>query len=116
MDNAGPHGQLSLTPEFEQEINILKQCRHPNIVNFYGIWGPDRQDRLWIMMDFCAFGAVTDLTRIADIRLTEDQIKWVLACTLRGLAYLHSKAIIHRDIKVFPNKTLVLSLTFWSAK
>ncbi len=92
--------KLNLSPEFESEINILKMCRHPNIVNFYGIWGPDKNERLWIMMDFCVFGAVPDMLRIAESEPTEEQIKWILKCTLLGLAYLHSKMIIHRDIKV----------------
>lgn len=95
------NGSLTLTPEFEREINILKQCRHPNIVNFYGIWGPDKMDRLWIMMDFCSFGAITDLLKIANMELSEEQIKWILYCTIEGLAYLHAKLIIHRDIKVY---------------
>jgi serine/threonine protein kinase len=94
------NSKLELSPEFESEINILKMCRHPNIVNFYGIWGPDKQDKLWIMMDFCVFGAVPDMIRIAEVQINEEQIKWIMKCTLLGLAYLHSKMIIHRDIKV----------------
>lgn len=48
---------------------------------------------------YCAAGSVIDLVKITRIQLNEFQIASILQSTLKGLKYLHSNKIIHRDIK-----------------
>jgi len=82
----------------QKEIDILKQCKHENIVQYYG--STVKGKVLWILMEFCGGGAVNDLMeKLPGGRYTEQQIAAVMAESLKGLAYLHSKNIIHRDIK-----------------
>ena len=45
----------------KKEVNMLKTVRHPNIVDFFGCWGPDKRDRLWILTEYCALGSITDV-------------------------------------------------------
>eukprot|EP01104_Vermistella_antarctica_P014929 TRINITY_DN479_c0_g1_i1.p1 TRINITY_DN479_c0_g1~~TRINITY_DN479_c0_g1_i1.p1 ORF type:complete len:526 (-),score=156.67 TRINITY_DN479_c0_g1_i1:267-1787(-) len=89
-----PKGQEDL----RKEIDILKRCRHNNILNLYGCVAKD--NTLWILMDFCGLGALTDYKKVVEDDFTEEQIAAVIACTLRGLVYLHSQDIIHRDMKM----------------
>jgi len=83
--------------EILNEIKIMKQCRSPYIISYYGSYFKDSE--LWIVMEFCGAGSVSDLMRITDKTLNEDQISVVLKDALKGLIYLHSKRKIHRDIK-----------------
>jgi serine/threonine protein kinase len=50
-------------------------------------------------MEYCGGGSVSDLMKVLDRNLSEEQIATVLRDALRGLAYLHSIRKIHRDIK-----------------
>lgn len=50
-------------------------------------------------MDYCAHGSLRDLMDQMDQPLEERVVAHVLRGALTGLAYLHSKKIIHRDIK-----------------
>ena len=50
-------------------------------------------------MDYCVGGSVYDLMKELEKPLTEDHIAVILAGTVKGLAYLHSIGIIHRDLK-----------------
>jgi tetratricopeptide (TPR) repeat protein len=54
---------------------------------------------MWIMMDLCEGGSVRDLVSRTRTQLTERQIAYIMACTLRAIVYLHAKGIVHRDIK-----------------
>eukprot|EP01118_Nematostelium_gracile_P006090 TRINITY_DN1947_c0_g1_i1.p1 TRINITY_DN1947_c0_g1~~TRINITY_DN1947_c0_g1_i1.p1 ORF type:complete len:436 (-),score=149.68 TRINITY_DN1947_c0_g1_i1:71-1378(-) len=83
--------------EILNEIKIMKQCRSPYIISYYGSYFKDNE--LWIVMEFCGAGSVADLMRITTKTLTEDQIIVVLKDALKGLIYLHSRRKIHRDIK-----------------
>lgn len=83
---------------FRKELNILKECRHQSIINYYGIAGPDSQNRLWILMDWCRGGSVGDLIEQTGV-LSESEIAYILQFVLKALLYLHSKLIVHRDIK-----------------
>ncbi len=86
--------------EYQREVDVLKTCRHKNIVNYFGCWGPDKHGQLWIMMERCKFNSVIDLMHQANMALSERQIAHVIASTLAGLHYLHTaKSIVHRDIK-----------------
>ena len=50
-------------------------------------------------MDLCEGGSVSDLMDRFGQTLIEEEIASICAFSLKGLAYLHSTGIIHRDIK-----------------
>ncbi|XP_042896675.1 serine/threonine-protein kinase 3 [Parasteatoda tepidariorum] len=83
--------------EIIKEISIMQQCDSPYVVKYYGSYfkGTD----LWIVMEYCGGGSVSDLMRIRKKTLMEHEIATILCDTLRGLSYLHSRRKIHRDIK-----------------
>jgi serine/threonine protein kinase len=78
------------------EILIMKESQHPNIVNFLDSYLV-KQSELWVIMEFMEGGALTDI--IDNNTMTEQQIATVCLETTRGLHHLHSQNIIHRDIK-----------------
>lgn len=80
----------------ESEIRMMKGCVHPNIVAFYGSY--IRRDKLWICMEYCGGGSLQDIYH-ATGPLPENIIAFVCREVLRGLNYLHSVQIIHRDVK-----------------
>ena len=47
-------------------------------------------DSLWIVMEYCGGGSVTDLINAADLPIDEDIIAYICGEILAGLAYLHS--------------------------
>ncbi|XP_063589133.1 mitogen-activated protein kinase kinase kinase kinase 3-like isoform X1 [Penaeus indicus] len=80
----------------QQEILMMKDCRHPNIVAYFGSYL--RRDKLWICMEFCGGGSLQDIYHITG-PLQERQIGYMCRETLRGLEYLHRMGKMHRDIK-----------------
>ena len=53
-----------------------------------GSW--QASDALWIVMEYCGGGSVTDLINAADLPMDEDVIAYVCSGILAGLSYLHS--------------------------
>ncbi|XP_074095517.1 MAP4K3-like protein hppy isoform X2 [Cotesia typhae] len=80
----------------QQEILMMKDCRHPNIIAYYGSYL--RRDKLWICMEYCSGGSLQDIYHITG-PLSEIQIAYMCRETLLGLAYLHGMGKMHRDIK-----------------
>ena len=58
-----------------------------------------KQMRLWMILDYCSGGSLSDLLFIHSKPMTEQQIVDVVASSLLGLDYLHDFRIIHRDLK-----------------
>ncbi|XP_060621081.2 serine/threonine-protein kinase 10 isoform X1 [Anolis sagrei] len=83
--------------DYMVEIEILATCDHPYIVKLLGAFYHD--SKLWIMIEFCPGGAVDATMLELDRGLTEPQIQVVCRQMLEALNYLHSKRIIHRDLK-----------------
>ncbi|XP_065408618.1 STE20-like serine/threonine-protein kinase isoform X5 [Chrysemys picta bellii] len=79
------------------EIDILASCDHPNIVKLLDAFY--YENNLWILIEFCAGGAVDAVMLELERPLTEPQIKVVCKQTLEALNYLHENKIIHRDLK-----------------
>ncbi len=96
------------------EIQILSECNHPNVVQFLGSYVFD--DMLWINLEysqnvveslqqpdflcrFCQGGSVADIMKDLKQPLKEEQISVICRESLKGLAYLHERKIVHRDIK-----------------
>ncbi|XP_070826324.1 mitogen-activated protein kinase kinase kinase kinase 5-like [Chaetodon trifascialis] len=80
----------------QQEIVIVKSCKHPNIVAYYGSY--IRANKLWICMEFCGGGSLQDVYHVTG-PLSEPQIAYICREMLQGLDYLHAQKKIHRDIK-----------------
>lgn len=78
------------------EILVMKESQHPNIVNFLESYLV-KNNELWVVMEYMEGGALTDI--IENNSLEEDQISSICFETCKGLGHLHSQSIIHRDIK-----------------
>ncbi|XP_011369328.1 myosin-IIIa [Pteropus vampyrus] len=92
--------------EIEAEYNILKALSdHPNVVRFYGMYfKKDKKngDKLWLVLELCNGGSVTDLVKgflKRGKRMNELIIAYILHEALMGLQHLHNNKTIHRDIK-----------------
>ncbi|NXN59479.1 SLK kinase, partial [Rynchops niger] len=83
--------------DYMVEIDILASCDHPNIVKLLDAFY--YENNLWILIEFCAGGAVDAVMLELERPLTEPQIKVVCRQTLEALNYLHENKIIHRDLK-----------------
>ncbi|CAF95897.1 unnamed protein product, partial [Tetraodon nigroviridis] len=91
--------------EIKAEINMLKNySQHRNIATYYGAFvkknPPGVDDQLWLVMEFCGAGSVTDLIKnTKGNSLKEEWIAYICREILRGLSHLHQHKVIHRDIK-----------------
>lgn len=92
---------LNLQPRKEliiNEILVMKDSQHKNIVNFLDSYLRGTSD-LWVIMEYMEGGSLTEVIENNDCRLSEKQIAIICFETLKGLQHLHKKHIIHRDIK-----------------
>ncbi|PVU97078.1 hypothetical protein BB561_000767 [Smittium simulii] len=78
------------------EIMIMKESQHPNIVNYIESFLIGNSD-LWVVMEYMNGGALTDI--IENNKMDENQIATISFEVSKGLSHLHKQKIIHRDIK-----------------
>jgi serine/threonine protein kinase len=79
-----------------QEISLLSRLQHPNIVRYYGSETVD--DKLYIYLEYVSGGSIHKLLQEYG-QLGEPAIRSYTQQILSGLAYLHAKNTVHRDIK-----------------
>ena len=73
-----------------------------NLISPITTSAPLPPDQLWLVMELCTSGSVTDLAKAilkANQRLDEPIIAYIIRETLRALHHLHSNNVIHRDVK-----------------
>jgi len=83
--------------DFMIEIDILAECKHPNIVQLYEAFFVN--SKLWMLIEYCDGGALDSIMVELDRALIEEQIAYVCKYMCEGLAFLHKCKVIHRDLK-----------------
>ena len=83
-----------------REINILMACRHPNIVELRRVVTGAKRDAIFLVFEYCEH----DLARLVDARkhapFTEAEVKQLAQQLLGAVAFLHARAVVHRDLKL----------------
>eukprot|EP00586_Coscinodiscus_wailesii_P006518 CAMPEP_0172488964 /NCGR_PEP_ID=MMETSP1066-20121228/18693_1 /TAXON_ID=671091 /ORGANISM="Coscinodiscus wailesii, Strain CCMP2513" /LENGTH=617 /DNA_ID=CAMNT_0013256509 /DNA_START=64 /DNA_END=1917 /DNA_ORIENTATION=+ len=80
--------------EFFNEITILRDLDHPNIIQLFEVYKVKR--KVWLVMELCMGGDLS--TRAGE--MTEEGVAIVLEQVLRAVHYMHKRNICHRDIKL----------------
>ena len=93
LDNREMKG---LVKSFKAEVETLKDLDHENIVQYLGFGMKD--NTYSIFLEYVSGGSVGHLIRSYG-RFPEDLIRYLTKQVLQGLTYIHSKGILHRDLK-----------------
>ncbi|XP_076295361.1 sterile20-like kinase isoform X3 [Lasioglossum baleicum] len=83
--------------DFMIEIDILSECKHPNVVELHEAYFIE--GKLWMLIEYCDGGAVDSIMVELQKALTEPQIAYICQYMTKGLAFLHKSKVIHRDLK-----------------
>lgn len=85
-----------LYKQIKDEMNVMEMLSHPNIVEYYGI--EVHRDKVYIFEEYCQGGSLAQLLEHGRIE-DEAVIQIYTLQMLDGLVYLHSRDVVHRDIK-----------------
>ena len=87
------------------EASIMKKLFHPNIISFKDVFKDTKLDYFYIVMEYANDGDLSKKIKTqkqktyGDKYFSEEKILQYFDQICRGLQYIHSKNIIHRDIK-----------------
>ena len=81
---------------FLNEIKILKDLDHPNILKLYEVY--EDQKRYYIVTDICDGGELFDEIQRQG-QFTEEMAMMLMKQALICINYCHKKSIVHRDLK-----------------
>jgi mitogen-activated protein kinase kinase kinase len=82
--------------QIRDEMSVLQVLDHPNIVSYYGI--EPHRDKVYLFMEYCDGGSLATLLEHG--RIEDETVTTVYALQmLEGLAYLHERGVVHRDVK-----------------
>ncbi|KAL5777049.1 hypothetical protein ACOSP7_009975 [Xanthoceras sorbifolium] len=90
----GSQGKQSIY-QLEQEIALLSQFEHENIVQYYGT--DKDESKLYIFLELVTKGSLQNLYQRYNLR--DSQVSAYTRQILHGLKYLHDRNVVHRDIK-----------------
>jgi len=83
--------------KFSQEIELLKNLKHPHIVSIFD--SGSAGSAFYFVMEHCPGGSVADYMVAKGGRLAPSVAMPIMLQALEGLAFAHAKGVVHRDLK-----------------
>jgi serine/threonine protein kinase len=83
--------------KFQHEIDILKELRHPNLVELYEQGEAD--GRLYYLTEYFPLGSADQWAEKHGGVLSLDEAGPIVMQALNGLAFMHQQGYVHRDVK-----------------
>ena len=84
----------------QQETSLMKLVNDSNyVVKYYGSYFSRKSNTLWLILEYCSSGSVIDLMLAMERTFSEVEVATIMEMVLHGLSLIHSKNLIHRDIK-----------------
>lgn len=108
--------ELGRRKDIMNEVKLLQQLHHPNVVRCEGWFRDLDRDCLFIVLEFCAGGDLAQMItsyRQQHKHFREQEIWRIFYQICLGLQHLHSHGIIHRDIKVRHSSISHCAAGFW---
>ncbi|PIA14153.1 kinase-like protein [Coemansia reversa NRRL 1564] len=93
---AAPDSAQHAGARIVREMEVMAMLQHPNVVSYYGI--EVHREKVYLFMELCTRGSLAQVIKDQG-RLDEPTARVFVVQMLRGLHYLHSAQICHRDIK-----------------
>lgn len=87
------------------EVGLLSFLRHPNIVQYKSAHCRQEDEEVWMVMEFMEGGTLREAT--SNFQFSEAHVAYVAREMLKGIQYLHSYGLVHRDLK---SANIMLSL------
>ena len=92
----------SVKKYFDNEISIMKELNHPNIVRFYDLLAS--YSHYYVIMEYCNGGGLSKCLKkyknLYHKPFSQEIVQYLMRQIIEGLRYIHSRKIIHRDIKL----------------
>ena len=92
----------SVKKYFDNEISIMKELIHPNIVRFYDLLAT--YSHYYVVMEYCNGGGLSNcLAKYKQFNrrpFSQEIVQYLMRQIIEGLKFIHSRKIIHRDIKL----------------
>lgn len=89
---------LHTAQALQREVACLQALSHPNIVRYLGVERDDVSGHVSIFLEYCAGGSIHSLLEKFGA-FNEALSRTYITMVLEGLAYLHARQIMHRDVK-----------------
>ncbi|KAL1245571.1 Serine/threonine-protein kinase [Trichinella spiralis] len=100
--------------EIIKEISIMQQCDSPYVVKYYGSYF--KNSDLWIVMEYCGCGSVSDIMRLRKQTLNENEIAVILRDVLtEGHAKLADFGVAGQLTDTMAKRNTVIGTPFWMA-
>ncbi|KAG0422255.1 hypothetical protein HPB47_001915 [Ixodes persulcatus] len=90
-----PNGEQNV----QREIKLLRMLSHKNVIKLVDVLYDDQKQKMYMVMEYCVSVIQELLDSVADKKLPIWQAHGYFCQLLSGLEYLHSKGIVHKDIK-----------------
>ena len=92
----------SVKKYFDNEISIMKELNHPNIVRFYDMI--PSYSHYYVVMEYCNGGSLSSCLKkykkLYNKPFSQEIVQFLMKQIVDGIRYIHSHKIIHRDIKL----------------